>query len=386
METNVNILVIDDEDGIRRGCRRVLEPQGFKVATASSFHEGLQRIQNELFDLILVDVMMPDGHGVDLLVPIQERDPETVAVIITGYATAELAVDAIRRGAYDFISKPFTADLLLITVHQGLEKRRLSLEARRLQGVEKKAAELALAKEHAEHLNEFKSFFATMVAHELRSPVAGAQSLVRTMLRGLAGELTSQQSELLGRVNIRLDFLLALINDLLTLASSKSLETDKPLQAVSLQAVVKRVLDRFAEEAHNKQIDLKSVIPSKAITVAATEDGLDSILRNLIGNAIKYTPEKGQVRVEVNPAGNGSTVQVSVSDTGIGISVEDLPHIGEEFFRTKTVHQKGIPGTGLGMSIVKQYVERFNGELHIESQENQGTTFSFNLSLWQEQE
>jgi DNA-binding NtrC family response regulator len=149
--------------------------------------------------------MLPDGRGIDLLKPIRERDPETVSIIITGYATVELAVDTIKKGAYNFISKPFTADMLLMTINQGLEKRRLSLEARRLQAIEQKTIELECARDEAERLNEFKSSFLQVAAHELRSPVSGAQSLVRTLLRGLAGELKPQQAELLSRVEIRLD-------------------------------------------------------------------------------------------------------------------------------------------------------------------------------------
>jgi len=382
MDTHARILVIDDEDGIRKGCKRVLEPQGFSVETAAGFKEGLHLIQESPYDLILLDVMMPDGRGVDLLGPIRARDPETVPIIITGYATAELAVEAIRRGAYDFISKPFTADLLLMTVNQGLEKRRLSQEAKRLQAIEKEAAELARAKEEAERLNEFKSSFATMVAHELRSPVSGAQSLVRTMLKGMAGEMTGQQKELLERVSTRLDFLLSLINDLLTLAASKSIAADKPLQAIPLDAIIKRVTDRFKDEIHTKKLTLNLSLPSLPLLVAAEEDGLDTILRNLIGNAIKYTPEQGQVGVETFHT--GTAVQVHVSDTGIGIPPEDLPRIGEDFFRAKTANASGIPGTGLGMSIVKQYVERFGGQMVVESEVGKGTTFTITLKPWKE--
>ena len=159
MDKTDRILIIDDEAGIRQGCCRVLQPQGFTVETAENFQEGLRKIQEETFDLVLLDVMLPDGRGIDLLEPIRERDPETVSIIITGYATVELAVDTIKKGAYNFISKPFTADMLLMTVNQGLEKRHLSLEAKRLQTIEHETVELARARDEAERLNEFKSSF-----------------------------------------------------------------------------------------------------------------------------------------------------------------------------------------------------------------------------------
>jgi DNA-binding NtrC family response regulator len=167
--------------------------------------------------------MMPDGRGIDLLAPIDERDPDIVTVIITGYATVELAVEAIKRGAYDFISKPFTSDQLLMTVNQGLEKRRLSLEAKRLQAIEQEAVSLAREKDEMERLNRFKTEFMLTVAHELRSPVGSAQSLIRTLIRGLAGGLNEQQSEILTRIETRLTVLTELINDLLSLAERKSM-------------------------------------------------------------------------------------------------------------------------------------------------------------------
>jgi two-component system, sensor histidine kinase and response regulator len=326
---------------------------------------------------VLIDVMLPDGRGIDLLKPIRERDPETVSIIITGYATVELAVDTIKKGAYNFISKPFTADMLLMTVNQGLEKRHLSLETKRLQTIEREAVELARARDAAEKLNEFKSSFLQVAAHELRSPVSGAQSLVRTLLHGLAGELKPQQSELLSRVEIRLNFMLNMINDILTLASSKSIEIDRPLEALQVKPVLQRVIDAFAEEAKNQQVVVKFSAPGKSIPVLATEYGLNMVFRNLIGNAIKYSKQGGTVEVAVQM--EDEVVKISVADTGIGIPEEDIPHLGDEFFRARNAHLEGITGTGLGLSIVKQYVNRFGGHLDVLSSLGKGTTFKVSL-------
>jgi len=379
MENTGRILVIDDETGIRQGCCRVLQPQGFTVETAENFQEGLQRIQDQTFDLVLLDVMLPDGKGIDLLPPSQERDPETVAIIITGYATVELAVDTIKNGAYNFISKPFTADQLLLTVNQGLEKRRLSLEAKRLQAIEREKNEISRARDEAEKLNEFKSTFLLMMAHELRSPVSGAQSLVRTLLRGLAGELKTQQAELLSRIEIRLDFLLEMINDILILASSKSIDSDQPLEPVELQPAVRQVIDGFEGEAKDRQVAVKFTAPAKVLMVMATENGLNTAVRNLIGNAVKYSNPGGTVEVAVHR--EADCAKLIVVDTGIGIPTEDLPKIWDEFFRAKNAHLSGITGTGLGLSIVKQYIDRFGGRVEATSKVGEGTTFTVSLPL-----
>ena len=379
MENKGSILVIDDETGIRQGCCRALQPLGFTVDTADSFQEGLQKIQTGLFDLILLDVMLPDGSGVDLLGAIQQRDSETIPIIITGYATVELAVDSIKRGAYNFISKPFTADMLLLTVNQGLEKKRLSLEAKRLQAIESQTVELTRARDEAERLNEFKSSFLWMVTHELRSPISGAQSLVRTLLHGLAGSLNPQQFELLSRVEVRLDFLLELVNDLLTLAANKSVEADQSLSLVQLQPLLRRVVDSFMEEANSKQVTVKPLLLGKNVAVLATEKGLETIFRNLVGNAIKYTPAGG--RVEIETIKGSGFINISVADTGMGIPTEDLPHIWEEFFRAKNAHLSGVTGTGLGLSIVRQLVDRFGGQISAVSSLGKGTTFTVSFKI-----
>ncbi len=380
MESRGKILVIDDEIGIRRGCRRALTPEGFTIEEASTLKEGLEKIHEGYFDLILLDVMMPDGRGIDLIEPILEKDPDSVCIIITGFATVELAISAIKQGAYDFISKPFTSDLLLMTVNQGLEKRKLSLESRRLLEVEKQAAELVRAKEEMEKLDQAKSAFMLTIAHELRAPVGSAQSLLRTLTRGIAGQLSDQQRDILERIEARMDQLIDLIEDLLSLASSKSTEFEKPLESIELKTILKTGVDHFLPEAENKEISVNLEMCNEDPVVEATYEGLERIFGNLIGNAIKYTPEKGMVKVQVQHFSD--EVEIKISDNGMGIPEEDLLHIWDEFFRAKNARHSGISGTGLGLSIVKQYVERFGGRIEVESSVGQGTCFSVSLPIY----
>ena len=371
------ILVIDDEPGIRQGCQRALEPQGFEVDQAATIQEGMRKITGNPVDLVLIDVMMPDGRGIDLIEPIREIDADIVCIIITGYATVELAVQAIKQGAYDFISKPFTADMLLITVNQGMEKRRLSLESRRLQEVEKESIRLAQEKEELQRLEQYKSDFMTTVAHELRSPVAGAQSLLRTLLHSLAGGLNEQQKEILNRVDLRLSGLLAVVNDLLDLAASKTFEQQSLTEPVRLSAVICQVVENLSVEADQNGVTLDLELPSEEVAVLGTEDGLQKIFANLVGNAIKYTPQGGKVTVSARY--RDGSVEITVVDTGIGIPQKDMPRLFEEFFRAGNARRKGIVGTGLGLSIVKQFVDRFGGEIEASSVEGQGTQFKVSL-------
>jgi signal transduction histidine kinase len=379
MDLKANILIIDDEPGIRVACQRVLEPVGYHVELAASIQEGIEKISSGSYDLVLLDVMMPDGRGLDLLDPIHMKDPETVCIIITGYATVELAVEAIKHGAYDFIAKPFTSDLLIMTVNQGLEKRRLSLETKRLQAVEQEALDLARDKDEMERLDQFKSEFMLTVAHELRSPVGGAQSLLRTLARGLAGNLNQQQRDILKRVEGRLDILLELIDDLLTLAAGKTADLEKPLIQVALQPILQAVIERFSVEAGEKDISLDYHPNDNDLVVLASEDGIEKIIVNLIGNAIKYTPTNGKVQIHLERDGNNAVL--TISDTGIGIPEKDLARVGEEFFRAGNARRSGVAGTGLGLSIVMDYLDIFGGEMAVESSVGQGSSFKIRLPL-----
>ncbi len=382
MEPKGKILVIDDELGIREGCRRALEPQGFEVQAVETLTEGMVKIREQDFDLVLLDVMMPDGRGIDLLGPIAEVNPEIVPVIITGYATVELAVEAIRRGAYDFITKPFTSDLLLMTVNQGLEKRRLSLESKRLRTIEREAMALAREKEEMERLDQFKTAFMLTVAHELRSPIGSAQSLTKTLLRGLAGELTDQQLEILRRIETKLSNQLELINDLLLLAKSRTYDVEKPLERVSICPLIKRIVEHYAHETENKGHSLMVDLPDEDLAILATEDGLETLVGNLISNAIKYTPERGRIQVKVES--RSEMVEINVSDDGIGIPEQDLPRLFKEFFRAKNAKEMDTVGTGLGLSIVRQLVDRFGGAITVRSIEDEGSTFTLRFPRFED--
>jgi two-component system phosphate regulon sensor histidine kinase PhoR len=230
-----------------------------------------------------------------------------------------------------------------------------------------------------ERLDQFKSAFMLTVAHELRSPVAAAQSLLRTMLRGMAGELNDRQREVLRRVEVRHGQLLELINDLLSLAASKTYDPGQPLQPVSLTQAVRLVMEAFALQAQEKSVRIDPLSQTSDLEVQASEEGLNKVLANLVGNAVKYTPSGGQVTVGVRRQGDWA--EVSVTDSGIGISSEELPRLGTEFFRAQSAKQAEIPGTGLGLSIVREQLRRFGGSLEIRSTPGQGSTFTARLPL-----
>lgn len=370
------ILVIDDEEGIRAGCRRALEPEGYIVETAATGQEGLRRFREGNFDLVLIDVILPDMRGVDLLAPILEKDPDVVCVVITGYATVELAVQAIRSGAYDFLSKPFTADVLRMTVAQGLERRRLTLEARRLQKIEEEARELARAKEELERLDRFKTTFMLTVAHELRAPLNALQSFLWAILKGYIPP--EEQQEVLGRAVQRVQELLDLVDDLLKLAAAKSEKGLEKREPVSLADVLEKVALLFRKEAEAKGLSWAVEIGARPI-VRADPDQMAQVWSNLISNAVKYTPKGGRVRVALEER-DGWAIG-TVEDSGIGIPPQDLERIFEEFYRTPQAKEIAPRGTGLGLPLVKQILEAHGGSITVASEVGRGSRFVFRLPV-----
>lgn len=368
------ILVIDDERGIREGCQRALTSEGFQIETAATLQEGGELVRLGGFVLVLLDVMLPDGHGLDLLPTIQEIDPEIVVVIITGFATVEMAVDAIKQGAYDFISKPFSVDQLLMTVHQGLERRRLMLEAKRLQDIEREAETLAHEKEQMEQLNQFKTEFTTMVAHELRAPITALQSFLLSILKGYVPP--EKQKMILQRAVDRSQELLDLVNDLLNLAVAREVTIEQKREILPLHDTLDRILPLFQSQIEDKALQLEVDIQDNPV-VEADPDQIAQLWTNLISNAIKYTPEQGKVTVKLDEV--GGWVIGSVCDTGIGIANEDLPKIFEEFYRTTPAKKFARTGTGLGLTLVKQIIEGHGGTIEVDSQVGKGSCFTFRL-------
>jgi two-component system, sensor histidine kinase and response regulator len=380
--SDIQILVVDDEMGLREGCRRVLKRYGYSVDVAATGREGLAKIRDGAFCLALIDVMMPDIGGLELLHLIHQHDPDIVCIIITGYATVELAVEAMKHGAYDFIAKPFSDDNLLLAVNKAVDKHRLEQEARRLQRIEQEARQLALEKAMLEELDRVKSGFMRKVAHELRAPIAAIDSLMSAILDGYGSP--EVQRVMQQHATIRARELLSLVDDLLNLSRLKDVKVTPHKQKVCLRQVLDDVLRLHAAEAERKRIRL-DLDCRECPPLLADPVHIQQLWTNLISNAIKYTPDGGQVSVslfaEVDPATGPAVIVGKVKDTGIGIAAADMPRLFEEFYRTDQAKAFTTQGTGLGLSIVMQVLEECGGEIGVESEPGRGSEFVFRLPV-----
>lgn len=239
------------------------------------------------------------------------------------------------------------------------------------------AIENARTYQRLEDLEQAKSEFVFTVAHELKSPVAAIQSILRVLLEGYAGEIFQKQKELIGRVERRLIALQGLIRDLLALGALKGALPEGQKTDVILNGIINRVVDAVQPEVEEKGLELQVEVPDALLTIKANDEDLERLLSNLLENAVKYTPPKGRVRLQLVLDNN--SVRIVVSDTGIGISPESMDRIFEEFYRGKNAKEMGQEGTGLGLSLVKHIVDRYHGEIGVESKPQEGSTFTVTL-------
>jgi len=483
----VKILVVDDELGIREGCRKILAAEGYEVETASDGLAGLQAFK-EIggFAAALVDLKMPRMGGLDLIQEMHEIDENVVVLVITAYATIDTAVEATKRGAYGYIPKPFTPDELLLPVRRGLERRALTIEAQRLreeresrllevafersksntiincmtdavlvinrdrQIVLRNAAaacilpgcsqqalpaaldalncpelsglitetlasgarpliasrEIALGKAtymvnaspviepHGvtlgavavlrditalKKLEVAKSMFVSMVAHEVKSPVAAIEGYLDLLLRGDAGKNPERDRKMIERALLRARTVREMVSELLNLTAIEVGRFSIKRVPLDLCGVVAEAIDLAREKAQAKQVELGFSVDGESAheSVLADKDAILSVLNNLIDNAIKYTPEGGHVAARVGRA--GAYVSVSVQDDGIGMSADEKERAFDEFFRAKNSRTAQVPGTGLGLTIVRRVVELHHGRVCVESAVGKGSTFSVAL-------
>jgi two-component system sensor histidine kinase/response regulator len=374
----MRVLVVDDELGIREGCRRALTPNGFDVEVAENGPAGLAKLRENRFDVLLLDAMMPGMSGLEMLQHARKIAPALICIIITGYATVELAVQAIREGAQDFIAKPFTAELLLQVINRELERLRLKHEANRVALLEEENRELARVKAEMEKLAAIESRFMLTMVHILRAPVAVLQNTVQLIQKGYVPP--GEQPALLERAGLRAGELLTILDDVLMLSQLKEGVSKARMEKVSVADMLETVLAQLKGQADERQITISVEILDQP-TITASPEHIKTLWMNLLTNAMRYTNAGGHVTVKLVIDALRGTLIGTVSDTGIGMATEETPRIFEEFYRTEAAKAMQETGTGLGLPIVQHIVSMYGGSIELESVVNQGSTFSFSLPL-----
>ncbi|UCE41384.1 MAG: response regulator [Candidatus Aminicenantes bacterium] len=490
MNTEANILIVDDEMGIREGCKRALSEEGYAVDAAEDGKTGLQKVKEKNYDLILVDLMMPGIGGMELIKKVHHCDPEIITVVITGNATIETAVEATKLGAYDYLPKPFSPEALSVVVKRGLEKRMLRLEAKKLYA-ERTQKMLELVNERSrlrtiigcmadgvlvanlegrlvlwnassvkmlkskgfdiagepleyyisneplivaikeilnsddqdfsmisheipaqdekvilmaniapvrdedgkilgavtvlrditalKEINKIKSQFVSMVAHELRAPMAAIKGWLEVVVSGEAGGDAEQNKQWLQRAMDRSDSLLALVDDLLVINRMETGKVAQKMGPVKINDIILKIVDLLGPDAEKHKVSIAAELAEDLPSIQADVRDMEKLFTNLISNAIKYNRKNGSVFLEGKVEGN--FVCYRIKDTGIGISAEHLSCIFDDFYRADDERTKKIPGTGLGLTIASKIVNSHFGRIEVTSEPDKGSIFSVFLPL-----
>lgn len=355
------ILIIDDEEVVLDSCTQILKGSSYKLATATNGTDGLQLLKEFQPDLVFVDLKMPGISGFEVLDNIYEIDPTIVTVVITGFATVGSAVDAMKKGAYDFLPKPFTPDEFRLITRRGIERRRLVLET------------ISLRREK-ELLREQ---FASIVSHELKAPLGAVQQNLFALEYELANTMTDDQKGKLERIKVRIDELLKLINSWLRVISVDINKLKEGFQPISITTPLTSALESMTTYATRKNIEILSTINEPLQQVNGDSLSLSEVFVNVISNAIKYSPDGTKVAIKVEEKENN--ILVSIKDSGVGISNDDIPHIFDGFYRGKS--GQAMEGHGIGLAVSRQIVDAHSGSINVISELGKGTTIVISLPV-----
>ncbi|OEU84294.1 MAG: hypothetical protein BA865_12915 [Desulfobacterales bacterium S5133MH4] len=230
-------------------------------------------------------------------------------------------------------------------------------------------------------MDSLKEDFIFMVSHELKAPLSAMLMQLSVVVDGLAGTLNKKQLSLLSKAKLKTKGMIALVSDLLDF---QRIEEERILQQITqlnLTEILDRTIDLMTTMAEDKDITLKTHVIKDLPLIIGDKNGIEAIFVNLIGNAVKYTPDGGQVMVDIHKS--GQDVRIKVVDTGIGIAQSDIKRIFEKFYRIKSESTSQIAGSGLGLSIVKRVVDLHKGSIHVHSEQDKGTTFIVTLPMAQ---
>jgi PAS domain S-box-containing protein len=471
------ILVVDDEPRVRQAVQRVLSEAGYQVFLAPDGREGLALVEEHSPDLVLVDLMMPVMDGMEFLGQARRRYPDLTSVVITGFATLDKAVEAMKQGADDFLAKPFKPRDLKLVVERALKRaatlQDISIEKSRNRALinamtnavlvvdpqgEAVLANPALARllgrgedeivgqnsrsvlpwpqvndclgavmtkddlpseearcqcrqgegDDAVHLqvccapfhdargsvmgalavfddvsawhrlDQYKSEFVSTVAHEIVSPLAAVQAQLQNLAQELLGPLQDEQKRLLQRVRERLGGVVNLSKDLLDLSKIEAGVMGQP-QRLSLEPILREAVDMQQDAARKKHHQLSLEISSGLPPVMGIAEELMEVVLNLVGNALKYTPDGGDITVRARKEGPEAVIEVG--DNGPGIPPEEQGDIFKRFHRVRTPENRHINGTGLGLAIVKRVVDNHGGRLELDSAPGRGSVFKVFLPV-----
>jgi len=378
------ILYVDDELNNLNVFRSAFFKK-YKVYTASSGEAGLKIMQQEEIHLVITDQVMPEMTGLEFLEQIKDLRPDVPRMILSGYSDVGDILKAVNEyNIFQYVVKPWNRQHLQLVIQNALQQWQLKQDNADLiknleQKVQERTQSLEQANAELRDVNAVKDKLFSIISHDLRGPLATLSNFIGLLIE-LDDSFSPSEIRHLGkRIQTSVLHVKDLLNNLLHWSRNQMNNSKTEMEVLELNRLIRRNINLFEATAEQKHIDLQINTDTESLTVMADENMLDTVLRNLISNAIKFTKPEGSISIKSYQS--DQRVIVEIKDSGVGMSEavrKDLFEQGKHYTTHGTAHEKG---TGLGLKLCKEFIEMQGGTISVKSIEGEGSTFSFDLSI-----
>lgn len=379
---HIDVLMVDDDGAYRALCSRLLSRDRnveFRLTGADSAAQALELCVPGRYDCLLIDYRLPDATGTEVLGQLKQRlgDQLPPAIILTALGGEAAATEAVRTGASDFLAKRnASSESLSRALRNAAEKGRLLARNR------DKQIELRRVNEELRRRSEEIQRFYHTVAHEVKTPLTAVREFIAIINDEILAPVTAEQHEILGYALESCDQLTGHFDDLVTLTRLEAGKLTIKRVPASLQSVLARCLTAASVPAKHKSIEIVNQMQSSLPNVLIDADRIYQVLANLLNNAIKFTDPGGQVELFSRHDPEAGFLEVSVRDSGPGISDDHLESVFERLYQVNpNVHGDNSGGLGLGLSIAQEIIQRHDSRINVSSTPGVGSTFSFRLQV-----
>jgi len=370
---NLKILIVDDELGIRTGIRRGLrnlqvsfpfveDDFEYDLIDVETGEEAIEIIDNQDIDIVLLDNKLPGIEGIEVLEYIKKKKYDLAVMMITSYASIDLAVKATNNGAFNFMPKPFTRQELISAIENVTKHLYLKRMTRKMKAEDKK----------------IRFQFLSVLSHELKSPINAVEGYLQIMNDKQVGNDIAAYEKMITRSLERIKSMRGLIMDMLDFTKIESGEKNRNIVETDIIQIAKIALDSVEPLVKQKNIKITTDFPDEYFATADSSE-IEIVFNNLLSNAVKYNKEAGDIFFTIKKVDN--QMQIIVEDTGIGMSETEKSNLFKEFMRAKNAKTRNISGTGLGLSILKKIIDINKGTVIVESEPDKGSKFIVSLAL-----